>query len=206
MEQKKLILRRDTDLTKISVFLLHYLVTVIERLKLSLRKFYGQYGILSNNMNSPSQMLKDIQEHDHTQFHPSIDQTFNSWSCYRTRRRCSRIWPFNRIFRGFQITLVSFKPDMFLNFELRKYLFTSGRREREGSIYYFRTKTKGQMKRVSSFFRNDKTKLRKSPNQPPYRRDPIPIKSTSEHCRLQIAEYLHNNNIDLLHAQCTTDR
>ena len=44
---------------------------VRERLKSSLRKFYGQYGDLIKHYEVPlSQMLHDILGHDHLQWHP----------------------------------------------------------------------------------------------------------------------------------------
>ena len=46
---------------------------VIERLKSSLRKFYGRYGDLIKHYEvSLSQMLHDILGHDHIQWHPQL--------------------------------------------------------------------------------------------------------------------------------------
>ena len=46
---------------------------VMERLKLSLRKFYGRYGDLIKHYEvSLSQMLHDILGHDHKQWHPQL--------------------------------------------------------------------------------------------------------------------------------------
>ena len=46
---------------------------VIERLKSSLRKFYGRYGDLIKHYEvSLSQMLHDILGHDHVQWHPQL--------------------------------------------------------------------------------------------------------------------------------------
>ena len=46
---------------------------VMERLKSSLRKFYGRYGDLIKHYEvSLSQMLHDILGHDHIQWHPQL--------------------------------------------------------------------------------------------------------------------------------------
>ena len=59
---------------------------VRERLKSSLRKFYGRYGDLIKHYEVLlSQMLHDILGHDHIQLHPQLIGHFTkSRLCYRT--------------------------------------------------------------------------------------------------------------------------
>ena len=59
---------------------------VMERLKSSLRKFYGRYGDLIKHYEvSLSQMLHDILGHDHIQWHPQLIRHYtNLWTYYRT--------------------------------------------------------------------------------------------------------------------------
>ena len=46
---------------------------VKERLKSSLRKFYGRYGDLTKQYEAPlSRMLHDILDDDHIQWHPPL--------------------------------------------------------------------------------------------------------------------------------------
>ena len=59
---------------------------VMERLKSSLRKFYGRYGDLIKHYEVPlSQMLHDILGHDHIQWHPQLIRHYtNLRTYYRT--------------------------------------------------------------------------------------------------------------------------
>ena len=59
---------------------------VMERLKSSLRKFYGRYGDLIKHYDvSLSQMLHDILGHDHIQWHPQLIRHYtNLRTYYRT--------------------------------------------------------------------------------------------------------------------------
>ena len=59
---------------------------VMERLKSSLRKFYGRYGDLIKHYEvSLSQMLHDILVHDHIQWHPQLIRHYtNLRTYYRT--------------------------------------------------------------------------------------------------------------------------
>ena len=59
---------------------------VMERLKSSLRKFYGRYGDLIKHYEvSLSQMLHDILGHDHIQWHPQLIRHYtNLRTYYRT--------------------------------------------------------------------------------------------------------------------------
>ena len=59
---------------------------VMERLKSSLRKFYGRYGDLIKHYEvSLSQMLHDILGHDHVQWHPRLIRHYtNLRTYYRT--------------------------------------------------------------------------------------------------------------------------
>ena len=59
---------------------------VMERLKSSLRKFYGRYGDLIKHYEvSLSQMLHDILGHDHIQWHPQLIRRYtNLRTYYRT--------------------------------------------------------------------------------------------------------------------------
>ena len=65
---------------------------VKERLRSSLRKFYGRYGDLIKQYEVPlSQMLHDILDDDHLQWHPLLIRHYtNFWSYYWS-------WPYNRI-------------------------------------------------------------------------------------------------------------
>ena len=58
----------------------------MERLKLSLRKFYGRYGDLIKHYEvSLSQMLHDILGHDYIQWHPQLIKHYTIlWKYYRT--------------------------------------------------------------------------------------------------------------------------
>ena len=59
---------------------------VMERLKSSLRKFYGRYGdLIKNNEVSLSPMLHDILGHDHIQWQPQLIRHYtNLRTYYRT--------------------------------------------------------------------------------------------------------------------------
>ena len=59
---------------------------VMERLKSSLRKFYGRYGDLIKHYEvSLSQMLHDILGHDHIQWHTQLIRHYtNLWTYYWT--------------------------------------------------------------------------------------------------------------------------
>ena len=71
---------------------------VKECLKSSLRKFYDRYGDLIKHYQVVlSQMLHDILEHDHIQWHPPLIRHFTqSWPWYRTR-------PYHRFLRYYLI-------------------------------------------------------------------------------------------------------
>ena len=66
-----------------------------ERLRSSLRKFYGRYGDLMRQYEVPlSRMLHDILDDDHLQWHPPlIRQHTNVWPFYRSGPYY-RIWLF----------------------------------------------------------------------------------------------------------------
>ena len=69
---------------------------VRERLKSSLRKFYGRYRDLDKHYG--------ILGHDHIQWHPQLMRYYtNLWTCYRTSPYF-RFWP-NQISGGFHRTL-----------------------------------------------------------------------------------------------------
>ena len=59
---------------------------VRDRLKSSLREFYGRYGDLIKHYEGfLSKMLHDILGHAHIQWHPPFIRHFTkSWPCYRT--------------------------------------------------------------------------------------------------------------------------
>ena len=78
----------------------------MERLKSSLRKFYGRYGDLIKNYEvSLSQMLHDILGHDHIQWHPQSIRHYTNLRTYYRTGLYYRFWPFLPNFGGFQITL-----------------------------------------------------------------------------------------------------
>ena len=70
-------------------------VYVKERLRSSLRKFYGRYGDLIKQYEvSLSQMLQDILDDNHIQWHPPLIRHYtNYWPCYWFRPYY-RIWLF----------------------------------------------------------------------------------------------------------------
>ena len=65
---------------------------VKERLRSSLRKFYGRYGDLIEPYEAPSpRILHDILDADHLQWHPPLIRHYtNFWPYYW-------YWPYNRI-------------------------------------------------------------------------------------------------------------
>ena len=65
---------------------------VKERLRSSLRKFYGRYGDLIKQYEVPlSRMLHDILDDDHLQWHPPLIRHYtNFWPYYSS-------WPYYRI-------------------------------------------------------------------------------------------------------------
>ena len=71
---------------------------VMERLKSSLRKFYGRNGdLIKHYVVFLSQMLHDILGHDHIQWHPQwIRHYTNLRENYRTGLYY-RFWPYNQI-------------------------------------------------------------------------------------------------------------
>ena len=80
---------------------------VNERLRSSLRKFYGRYGDLIKQYEVPlSRMLHDILDDDHLQWHPPLIRHYtNFWPYYWS-------WPYNRIWlylieRGFHRTFAT---------------------------------------------------------------------------------------------------
>ena len=79
---------------------------VRERLKSSLRKFYGRYGDLIKHYEVPlSQILHDILGHGHLQWHPQLIRHYtNLWTYYRTGPYY-RFWPYYHISGGFRRTL-----------------------------------------------------------------------------------------------------
>ena len=79
---------------------------VFERLKSSLRKFYGRYWDLIKHYEvSQSQMLHGILGHDYVQWHPQLIRHYTYLQTYyRTGLYC-RFWPYYQIFWGFHRTL-----------------------------------------------------------------------------------------------------
>ena len=79
---------------------------VMERLKSSLRKFYGRYGdLIKHYAVSLSQMLHDILGHDHIQWHPELIRYYDSLRPYHRIWLYYRIWPYYPNFGGFHRTL-----------------------------------------------------------------------------------------------------
>ena len=71
---------------------------VMERLKSSLRKFYGRYGDLIKHFAvSLSQMLHDILGHDHIQWHPQLIRYYTSLRPYYQTWLYYRFWPYYQI-------------------------------------------------------------------------------------------------------------
>ena len=66
---------------------------VMERLKSSLRKFYGRYGDLIKHYEvSLSQMLHDILGHDHIQWHTQLIRHYTNLRTYYRTRLSYRFW------------------------------------------------------------------------------------------------------------------
>ena len=86
---------------------------VMERLKSSLRKFYGRYGdLIKHYAVSLSQMLHDILGHDHIQWHPQLIRHYTSLRPYYRTCLYYPFWPYGWFvlfllpnFGGFQRTL-----------------------------------------------------------------------------------------------------
>ena len=71
---------------------------VIERLKSSLRKFYGRYGDLIKHYEvSLSKMLHDILGHDHVQWHPQLIRHYSNVRTYYRTGLYYRFWPYYQI-------------------------------------------------------------------------------------------------------------
>ena len=68
---------------------------VKERLRSSLRKFYGRYGDLSKQYEVPlSRMLHDILDDDHLQWHPLLIRHYTNFGPYFWSWPYKRIWFF----------------------------------------------------------------------------------------------------------------
>ena len=77
---------------------------VMERLKSSLRKFYGRYGDLIKQYEvSLSQMLHDILGHEHIQWHPQLIRHYTNLWTYYWSGLYYRFWPYYQISGGFHI-------------------------------------------------------------------------------------------------------
>ena len=77
----------------------------MERLKSSLRKFYGRYGDLIKHYEvSLFQMLHDILGHDHIQWHPQLIRDYTNLRTYYRTGLYYRFWPYYQIL-GFLRTL-----------------------------------------------------------------------------------------------------
>ena len=75
---------------------------VMERLKSSLRKFYGRYGDLIKNYEvSLSQMLHDILGHDHIQWLTRLIRHYTNLRTYYRTGLYYRFWPFYQILEVF---------------------------------------------------------------------------------------------------------
>ena len=71
---------------------------VMERLKSSLRKFYGRYGdLIKHNEVSLSQMLHDILGHDHVQWHPQLIRHYTNLRTYYRTGLYYRFWTYYQI-------------------------------------------------------------------------------------------------------------
>ena len=79
---------------------------VMERLKSSLRKFYGRYGDLIKHYElSLSQMLHDILGHDHIQWHPQLIRHYTNLRTYYRTCLYNRFWLLLPNFGGCHRTL-----------------------------------------------------------------------------------------------------
>ena len=71
---------------------------VMERLKSSLRKFYGRYGDLIKHYEvSLSQMLHDILGHDRIQWHPQLIRHYKNLRTYYRTGLYYRFWLYYQI-------------------------------------------------------------------------------------------------------------
>ena len=71
---------------------------VMERLKSSLRKFYGRYGDLIKHYEvSLSQMLHDILGHDRIQWHPQLIRHNTNLRTYYRTGLYYQFWPYYQI-------------------------------------------------------------------------------------------------------------
>ena len=68
---------------------------VLERLKSSLRKFYGD--LIKHYEVSLSQMLYDILGHDHVQWHPQLISHYTNLRTYYRTGLYNRLWPYYQI-------------------------------------------------------------------------------------------------------------
>ena len=75
---------------------------VMERLKSSLRKFYGRYGDhIKHYEVSLSQMLHDILGHDHIQWHTQLIRHYTNLRTYYRTGLYYRFWPYYQILEVF---------------------------------------------------------------------------------------------------------
>ena len=73
---------------------------VMERLKSSLRKFYGRYGDLIKHYEvSLSQMLHDILGHDHIQWHRHLIRHYTNLRTYYQTRLFYRFCPYYQVLK-----------------------------------------------------------------------------------------------------------
>ena len=71
---------------------------VMERLKSSLRKFYGRYGdLIKHSEVSLSQMLHDILGNDHIQWHPQLIRHYTNLRTYYRTGLYYRFWSYYQI-------------------------------------------------------------------------------------------------------------
>ena len=71
---------------------------IMERLKSSLRKFYGRYGDLIKHYEvSLSKMLHDILGHGHVQWHPQLIRHYTNLRTYYRTGLYYRFWPYYQI-------------------------------------------------------------------------------------------------------------
>ena len=71
---------------------------VKERLRSSLRKFYGRYGDLIKQYEVPlSRMLHDILDNDHLQCHPLLIRHYTNFLLYYWSGHFYRIWHFTKL-------------------------------------------------------------------------------------------------------------
>ena len=78
----------------------------MERLKSSLRKFYGRYwDPIKHYVVYLSQMLHDILGHGHVQWHPQLIRHNTNFRTYYRTGLYYRFWPYYQNFGGFHRTL-----------------------------------------------------------------------------------------------------